>query len=77
MAHKRCPRACTDSASIEAVRAYTWLDRFGVLPVPGGMMDQDGLFLEVVQIVEHVRSDIERERDERARQERERSKNKK
>lgn len=54
---------------MQLVTAYTWLDRFQLPPVPGGMMDQHPRFVEAVRMIEVERSEIAREEaeaDERA-----------
>jgi hypothetical protein len=64
--HQRCPRASTDPNALSVVSAYGALDRFGALPVAGGMMDQHPRFLEFVRIVDIERAGTEqiRESDE-------------
>lgn len=64
--HRRCPRASTDSDALAAVSAYSWLDRFSVTPVPGGMLDQHPRFVEMVRIVDIERSEIDRAKEEDA-----------
>ncbi len=64
--HRRCPRASTDSDALAAVSAYSWLDRFSVTPVPGGMLDQSPRFVEFVRIIDIERAEIDRAREEEA-----------
>jgi len=42
--------------------AYGWMDRFGVLPSRGGMLDQSPLFVEAVRVIEAERGRLEEER---------------
>jgi hypothetical protein len=65
MEHRRCPRALTDDATIGLVESYAWLDRYGVLPIAGGMLDQHPKFLQAVRLIERTRDEIVREEEER------------
>lgn len=59
----RCPGRCRTPATLDVLRAHRWLKR-GVLPVPGGYLDQSHTFLEAVEWIESICAFHDRLRDE-------------
>lgn len=65
----RCPSWHMSRRGVSAtIRAFTWLKRWGSLPVAGGMMEQARCFVEAVEVLSAATSrHMEREAASRAR----------
>jgi hypothetical protein len=48
------------------MRAYTWLDRFGVTPRPGGLLAQSKGFVTAVRLIDGERGALEEARRQEA-----------
>ena len=65
----RCPKAWIRDEAREAAQFledFAFLDRFGVLPEPGGKLDQDPRFLQSVDVIELARGDVHTAQEKRA-----------
>jgi len=47
---RRCPLRAVDRAAMEAARAHGYV-QIGLLPEPGGVLDQPAVFLRAMEIV--------------------------
>jgi len=61
--HKRCPNSIVngDPAVAGAMRAYSYLDAYHVLPRDGGLLDQTPAFLKFNRLVSVERNELEAE----------------
>jgi hypothetical protein len=59
----RCPGRCRAPEVLDALRAFRWMKR-GVLPIPGGYLDQSRTFLQVMECIERIEAFHNRSRDE-------------
>ena len=68
----RCPRAVIKGCGAEmgsvkaAISAYTYLDRWGILPVSGGSIDQAGSFQRFCLLMEDEKNFWKRKAEEKA-----------
>jgi len=67
--HRRCPNSIVggDPAVAGAVRAYSYLDAYHVMPRAGGLLDQTPAFLKFNRIMSVERLELDAE-DRRARE---------
>jgi len=61
-----CPLSFLEKEFSQYMRYYNLFITHGLLPESGGILDQQNLFIEFCEIVDNVKSKVEKEESERA-----------